>query len=277
MKYRVSCAIVISITCLVAACNKEVEEPKDDEENITIPAGTVDRSIIMTSSVLTREMHLSVYLPPGYDTSKARYPVLYLLHGMWGNYIDWSNNGMAFILDNAIYSGKAKPMIVMMPDGLDAFYCNNYNNGTLKYEDYMTDELFPYVDSHYRTRAESKNRAIAGLSMGGYGSTFHAFKRPHLFGSCYSMSGALAMGSSAPDLQALINSKDAEELLALPAYTMECGTEDALVFNSNVQFDSFLTGKNISHTFIKRPGSHDWTFWMTCLPKAVEFVSKNFE
>lgn len=277
MTFRIFCTIAASITCLVTACSKEDEKPDDDEKNITVPAGTVDKTIIMTSSVLAREMHLSIYLPPGYDTSEARYPVLFLLHGMWGNYLDWVNNGMAFIMNDAIYLEKAKPVIVIMPDGLDAFYCNNYNNGTLRYEDYMIDELIPWVDSHYRTKNNGKNRAIAGLSMGGYGCTFHAFKRPNLFSSAYSMSGALSMGSSAPDIQAIINAMSAEEILNLPEYTMECGTEDALVYNSNVQFDTFLTGKNITHTFIKRSGSHDWIFWMACLPKAVEFASKNFD
>ncbi len=85
------------------------------------------------------------------------------------------------------------------------------------------------------------------------------------------------MGTSAPDIQAIINAKTNKELKTLPAYTMECGTEDTLVYNSNVQFDNFLTGKNVTHTFIKRTGTHDWTFWMDCLPKTIEFVSDYFD
>jgi len=267
---------LLAICHLLLACSKESTDDNNGEKK-NYPKGTVDITRTMTSSVLEREMHLSVYLPFGYDTSGIEYPVLYLLHGMWGNYQDWVKNGMAGVLDSYIREEYAKPMIVIMPDGLDAFYCNNYNNGTMRYEDYMIDELIPWVESNYRTKNDRKNRAVAGLSMGGYGCTFHAFKRPNLFSSAYSMSGALSMGSSAPDIQAIINASTGDELHNLPAYTMECGTEDALVFTSNVQFDSFLTGKNITHTFIKRSGSHDWTFWMECLPKVVEFASKNFD
>ena len=87
-------------------------------------------------------MHYSVYLPPEYtDTSK--YPILYLLHGMWGNYKDWVNNGLAATLDDAINKGTAKKMIVVMPDGLDAFYCNNYDE-EVKVRRFYDARIYPY-------------------------------------------------------------------------------------------------------------------------------------
>jgi enterochelin esterase-like enzyme len=274
MRFKKICTGFIWILCLFPGCKQEDKEATNDFK--IIPVGTLDTKQVIHSDILNRDMHYSVYMPPGYDTSKVSYPVLYLLHGMWGNYLDWVNNGMANTLDDAIYQKKAKPMIVIMPDGLDSFYCNNYNGGTLRYEDFLTDEFFHYIETSYRIKASRTDRAIAGLSMGGYGAVFHAFKRQEMFGSCYSMSGAFSMGASAPDLKTIINSKTTEELKTLPEFTMECGTEDPLVYPANVDFDKFLSAQSINHTFIARKGVHDWIFWNACLPEVVEFVSKYF-
>ena len=75
----------------------------------------------------------------------------------------------------------------------------------------------------------------------------------------------------------ILNNYSEDQLEELPAYTMECGTEDPLVFSSNESFDTFLNEKQIAHTYIKRTGIHDWNFWMACLPKALVFVSQNFD
>jgi len=184
---------------------------------------------------------------------------------------------MAETVNSLINRESAKPMVIAMPDGLDAFYCNNYDGGDMLYEDYFIGEFIPFIESTYRIRASKQNRAIAGLSMGGYGTTFHAFKRPELFCFAYSMSGALSMGESAPDLKELITSLSSDQLDNLPAYTMECGTEDYLVYQSNVEFDAFLTEQGVAHTYITRPGTHDWPFWMECLPKALTKASSIFE
>jgi hypothetical protein len=93
----------------------------------------------------------------------------------------------------------------------------------------------------------------------------------------YSISGSLDLGTSAPDLKELIDTLTTEELARLPAYTMECGTEDILVYLSNEDYDSFLTEKGVEHTYIARTGAHDWTFWMECLPKVLRAVSQQFE
>jgi enterochelin esterase-like enzyme len=239
--------------------------------------GTIDTTQVVSSSILNRDMHYSVYLPPEYnDTSK--YPILYLLHGMWGNYKDWVNNGLAATLDDAINKGTAKKMIVVMPDGLDAFYCNNYDDRKLRYEDFMMQEFIPTIEKKYRVNNIRKNRAIAGLSMGGYGAAFYSFKYSNMFCCGYSMSGALLGGGNAtPDIRAIIDAKTTEELAMLPVFTMECGTEDNMVYSANVEFDAYLTQKGIEHTFISRSGSHDWTFWKACLPKALTLVSKQFD
>lgn len=243
-----------------------------------VPAakGTVDTALTITSTILGRTVHYSVYLPPGYDTSHVSYPVLYLLHGMYGDHRDWVINGMAAEMNYAFREDYAIPMVVIMPQGYNAFYCNNYNNEGLMYEDFMINEFFPYIRTNYRVKTNRGNTAIAGLSMGGYGCTYYAFKYNRMFSSSYAMSAAVPNVTGAPDIRTVINSLTETELANLPAYALEVGTEDYLVLSGNVAFDAFLTEKGIAHTYITRTGTHDWNFWMTCLPKALEFVSSYF-
>lgn len=217
------------------------------------------------STVLNRTMNYNVYLPPSYSTDTTKkYPVMYLLHGMGGSYNDWKNMGMQSIVDRA----GGKEMVIIMPDGLnDAFYVDTYKAG-IKWDTYFEQEFIPYVEAKFRIdAANGKNRAIAGLSMGGFGAAYHGFKYPDKFSSAYSMSGALEVTGN---LISVVNKNK------YPAFTMECGTEDSLVWQMNVSFHNKLQQAGIPHDYITRPGSHSVDFWNACLPKAVVFASKYF-
>lgn len=218
-----------------------------------------------SSTVLSRTMNFNVYLPPSYstDTSK-RYPVMYLLHGMGGSNKDWTSWGMQSIVDKA----GGKEMVIIMPDALnDSFYVDGYKKG-INYETYMFKEFIPYVESKYRIDvAGGKNRAVAGLSMGGFGASYYGFKYPDMFSSAYSMSGALSVTGN---IGKVVN-KD-----KYPAYTMECGTEDTLVGQMNVDFHNKLQSLGVPHDYITRSGSHSVQFWTVCLPKSIVFASKYF-
>ncbi len=243
--------------------------------NVFSQTGTVSTQSI-TSSILNKAVAYNVYLPPSYNNdTTTKYPVFYLLNGRGGNNTDWTNNGMATTMDTVIQNG-AKEMIVIMPNGLDAWYCNNCDSRELRYEDFMVQELIPQVESKYRIISSKATRAIAGLSMGGYGATYHAFKYPDMYSSCYSMSGAVLIGGNEPNLDTLLNSKTSAQLKNLPPYIMEVGLQDPLVYNHNVDFHNFLLEKNVTHTWITRPGVHEWAFWVVCLPKAIRFASQNF-
>lgn len=219
-----------------------------------------------SSTVLNRTMNFNVYLPPSYssDTSK-KFPVMYLLHGMYGSNTDWTSMGMQSIVDNA----GGEEMVIIMPNGFNSFYINGYQSG-INYEDYFHSELMPFVESKYRIdAANGKNRAIAGLSMGGYGAAYHGFKYPDKFSSAYAMSGALTV-SGTVELSTVINKNK------YPAYAMECGTEDSLVYQMNVSFHQKLQSLGISHDYITRSGTHSADFWKACLPKAILFASEHF-
>lgn len=257
-------------------------QAKDHEVTVPITSkpratkGTVDTQQIINSTIMKMEVHYSIYLPPGYEeSSSTTYPVLYLLHGYDGDYLDWINKGnMVDIVDKTNSIGNIKEMIIVMPSGMNSYYLNDYFGGSLRYEDFFINEFIPQVESKYRVT--SNDRAIAGLSMGGFGTTYLAFKYSELFTSAYSMSGVFNIGNP-PLIKTIINSKTNKELIELPPFTMEYGTEDVITRSQNIDFDAFLTGKGINHTYIKRSGTHEWSFWQLSLPKALNFASKYFK
>ena len=133
---------------------------------------------------------MRVLLPAGYRSQpERRYPVLYLLHGASGDQTLDHRQGDAEALTAKL------PLIVVMPDGgRGGFYTNWFNNGAggePRWEDWHIKRLIPYVDSHYRTRATRSERAIAGLSMGGFGTFSYAARHPDLFTAALSLSGAV--------------------------------------------------------------------------------------
>ncbi len=136
-----------------------------------------------------------VYLPPDYDEAEMRYPVVYLLTGFTGRGTILLNDSpfdenIPERLDRLIAAGEMQPMIVVMPDCFTRYGGSQYLNSsaTGPYEDYLMDELVPFIDRRYRTRAEARYRAIAGKSSGGYGALTLAMRHPDVFGAlaCHS-------------------------------------------------------------------------------------------
>ncbi len=153
---------------------------------------SVDCSGIVKSAILKKDMSYSVFLPPSYQTSNRHYPVLYLLHGAWDNYTAWVLKGdLLNIATKMMESGEIPEMIIVTPDGLiDAFYINNYDK-SVRWEDFFHQEFIPAIEQKYRIIAERKFRAIAGLSMGGYGCLYHGIKYKDKFSAIYALSAAV--------------------------------------------------------------------------------------
>jgi len=133
-----------------------------------VPHGAV-AEVTYQSKALGRARRMHVYTPPGYENGKLKYPVFYLLHGASDSDDSWTSVGRAgFILDNLIASGKAKPMIVVMPHGhTDRGGYRPQRQRDEFFQDF-TGDIKPYIEAHYRLQPGRANRAIAGLSMGGY-------------------------------------------------------------------------------------------------------------
>ena len=142
------------------------------------------------------EQSVAIYLPPSYDTLPAkRFPTLYLLHGFLGNNKAWTAGGyqgmsLQPLMDEMIKGGKIREMIVVVPNGWNAYKGAFYTNSTVtgNWEDYIYRDLVQNVDANYRTIARPESRGIAGHSMGGYGAVVLAMKHPDVFSAVYALS-----------------------------------------------------------------------------------------
>ena len=259
----------------------------------------VFESLSFDSQKLGRKVSYSIYLPSDYNTSKRNYPVLYLLHGYTDNETNWIHMGqMKTIADRAIANEEAVPMIIVMPDAWDTWYVNQYD-GKVPYEDMFFEELIPYMEKTYRVRSNQESRAIAGLSMGGYGSFLYSLHHPDMFCACAPLSAAV-FDDSVMDTRKAKSHKDlfnrlfgpgdehwhknsVEKILSdwdenkLPniRYYIDCGDKDGLL-DGNFQVHQIMRQKNIKHEFRVRGGGHSWTYWRTALPEVLKFVSQTF-
>ncbi|MBV9581600.1 MAG: OpgC domain-containing protein [Chloroflexi bacterium] len=142
------------------------------------------------SAALNAKQRYFIYLPPNYQTSGQRYPVLYMLHGEGGR-SEWIGNGLIGKADAGIVSGQLPAMIIVLPQGDLGYWVNHQNNGP-RWGDYLTKDLVQLVDTTYPTLTTPKYRAIGGMSMGGYGALYNGFTQPALFG---------IVGAHAPSLR----------------------------------------------------------------------------
>ncbi|HEX2695457.1 MAG TPA: alpha/beta hydrolase-fold protein, partial [Acidobacteriota bacterium] len=143
-------------------------------EGQAVNQGQVIEGLSMKSSVLGRDVNYAVYLPPDYQVSKRRYPVVYLLHGYTDDESGWIQFGeIGPIADLALAERRIPPMIIVMPDGGVTWYINDVQ-GKVRFEDMFVQEFIPFVDANYRTRADRQYRGVSGLSMGGWGTLIYA-------------------------------------------------------------------------------------------------------
>lgn len=177
-----------------------IEIPAHDEDFYAmkqVPHGNVQQVYFYSKSTDTHRRAF-VYTPPTYGKDKKKYPVLYLQHGWGEDETAWSNQGHAnLIMDNLIAEGKIEPFIIVMTYGMT----NDVKFGHIKeftakeFETVLVDELIPYIDSNFRTQADKKHRAMAGLSMGGFKTKLITLRRPEVF----NYYGLLSGGTYAPD------------------------------------------------------------------------------
>jgi S-formylglutathione hydrolase len=141
------------------------------------------------------DRNVTIYLPPGYDTSDKHYPVIYLLHGYTGDNKFWLEKGYANvnlepIMNDMINNKTIEPMILVSPDSYNRFggslYINSVSSGN--WEDFIVQDVVQFVDAHFRTIANAGSRGIAGHSMGGYGTMMIAMKHPDIFSATYGLS-----------------------------------------------------------------------------------------
>ncbi len=263
-------------------------------------SGQVFDDLSLTSTVLDGERKYALYLPPDYDTSERRYPVLYLLHGSGDDQTGWVQFGeVQHVADAAIGSGRATPMIIVMPDantGRRGYF--NSPDGEWRYEDFFFEELIPFIERTYRAKTERRYRAVAGLSMGGGGAFMYALHRPEMFMSACPLSASagsrtveaakaryarrgqeytdeqIAAHLEAHSVLSLLDAVPVEKAKSV-RWFIDCGDDDFL-YEENSLVHIAMRKKEIPHEFRIRDGEHEWPYWRESLPTVLEFVSAAF-
>ena len=248
------------------------------------------------SPTLKMQRRMTIYTPAGYDKG-SNYPVLYLMHGAGGDENAWSELGRAAqILDNLIATGKAKPMIVVMPNGntdcqaapgewsrgmYQPTFMGSVNQKSIATMDESFMDIVKYVESHYKVAKNKKNRAICGLSMGG-GHTFATSKRyPDTFNYIGLFSAGLHIsGDRTKSFYQLLqeNTEVQKQLARLfaskPAlYWIAIGKTDFL-YQQNSDLRKYLDEKGYPYEYLETDGGHIWRNWRIYL---TEFAQKIFK
>jgi enterochelin esterase-like enzyme len=224
-----------------------------------VPHGVVRQHTYLSKS-LGRVRELVVYTPPGYDQqTEARFPTLYLQHGMGDNQATWVAHGKAhWILDNLIAQGKAHPMVVVMMDGHASIAQGmaGFQNNTTAFERDLLEDVMPFVEANYRVKTEAADRAIAGLSMGGGQSLTIGLNHLDKF------AWVAGFSSAVPSREAIASFLDdpAAANAKLKLLWIGVGKDDFLL-QRNQEFIGMLKEKDIRHEWHLTDGTHSWPVW----------------
>lgn len=319
----------------LVACSKSKPAPEPTPvapQRPTAAPGKVVKASFQ-SAALGVKKNVVVYLPAGYDAGTKRYPVFYYLHGLGGDETNWTEGGKLDTTADTL----GLEAIVVMPDGDDGFYADSpktvdydacMKDGTglffperkrgetciraSKYETYVTKDLVTFVDSTYRTIATREGRAIAGLSMGGFGALQLAMRHPDMFVAAASHSGVdnLLYGGPIPYAKGKVvqvtdvktwgdglgpfgtwirnifgpdlatwQAYDPAALVAKldpktgPALYLDCGTEDDFLLHNGMQYvHDLLTDRGIEHAYYIGPGRHNFAFWSVRVKHSLEWL-----
>jgi S-formylglutathione hydrolase FrmB len=258
------------LSLATAACAKETH--KVDVETIQFK-----------SELIGQVLPYNALLPVGYAQSNKRYPVLYLLHGLFGRYDDWVTR------TNLAEYAAHYDVIIITPEGHDSWYTDSGGVATDKYESYFIGEIIPDVDARFRTIKDRRARGVGGLSMGGYGALKYGLKHPEQFAFAASLSGALdpalrtddnpgfawdilrpsinavfgprnSQTRTANDLHQIARGLSASQIASLPYLYFDCGLEDGFLA-TNRELADILVSKRIPHQYRQLPGGHNWAYW----------------
>lgn len=322
----------------LAACSSAPSsEPAPSVKESSAPVASAKGEVVhasFESKALGVTKDVVVYLPAGYAAQPAKkWPVFYYLHGLGANELSWSDGMNLDETADAIGLGA----IVVMPDGDNGFYsdsktpldydaCMRDGTGmfdpsapkkstcvrTPNYEQYIVKDLIGWVDATYRTIPEKKGRAIAGLSMGGFGALQLAMRHPDLFAATASHSGVDALLYQGPDPYVAGKVTLADDPSKAPrdwftqwivgvfgpdianwrahdpaflveklepgavAIYLDCGTEDDFRLHNGAQYlHDLLLAKKIEHVWYLGPGKHDGHFWRERVPHSLKFLAEH--
>jgi putative tributyrin esterase len=280
-------APVLAVLLPLAACSDQKKAAQPDHPRLTPKVAM--RDITFHSAALDRDMQYRVILPNDISAGK-KMPVVYLLHGGGGGFRDWSNYS-----DVGHFAERG--LILVMPEGNDSYYTNSVERPQDRYEDYVVNDLIADVESRFPTSSDRANRAIVGVSMGGFGAVKLALSHPQSFVFAGGLSSAIDVpsrpfsikrplqwshhksifgpwGSEARrsnDPFVLARSADPPRI---PYLFLTCGQQEGLM-PANRQFASLLATRHFEYEFHVVPGGHNWNQWNGQLAACFESLLKH--
>jgi S-formylglutathione hydrolase FrmB len=252
----------------------------------TLSFASID-TVSIYSNAMHRNIKAIVVKPTSYEIEK-NFPTVYLLHGASGKYDNWAKKVATLQAD-----ADANKLIIVCPDGaVNSWYFDSPIDSTFKFETHVSTEVPKYIDEHYKTKKDRKYRAITGLSMGGHGAMFIAFRHAETFGACGSMSGALNISNitNGYDVNKRLGKNDSTNLYyknwsvlnvieTKPsdslAIIIDCGLQDFIYGMSKATHEKLVSLK-IAHDYIERPGKHDWNYWGNAVQYQLLFFKNYF-
>ncbi|MEC9376785.1 MAG: alpha/beta hydrolase family protein [Candidatus Neomarinimicrobiota bacterium] len=244
--------------------------------------GTLE-TVSVFSTAMNKNIPALVVLPDSYKNESIKFPIIILLHGYGGNYLDWSNH------TNLVDGADQFNMIIFCPDGSpNSWYLDSPIDPNSQYETFFIDELIPWIRESYRMG----EIGITGLSMGGHGSLYLAIRHPELFNAVSSMSGGVDltystvkweisnkigsfksyperwMENSVVNMVHLLNETD------FPIF-VDCGYDDFFIENNRDLHQKLIEAK-IKHRYAEKPGEHNWNYWISALDDHLKFFQINF-
>lgn len=270
-----------------------------------LPAGAAAQGRIDCSAfhshILQRDVRYCVMLPTNYQAdTRAKYPVLYFLHGLGENEQTLLQSGGWGLIEDLRRDHKIGEFLMVAPEGRGSFFINAAG-GRERYSDFFLTEFLPFVETKYRVMRERKSRGVTGLSMGGYGALRFAFARPELFGSVSAQSPALMTESpreldadlrDAGPLSKLLGSVFGDPIniahwnqnnpfllarknqaqLKTQAIYINCGQQDEYGFAASAeQMHKQLQAEKVPHEFHLYPGGHSAEYFLSHLGETIEF------
>jgi S-formylglutathione hydrolase FrmB len=284
-RQRFSSATLAVALLVSTGCTRKEAEPPPDHPRLT--AKVILRDVTFHSAALSRDMPYRIVMPASVAPGQ-RLPVVYLLHGGDGGFRDWTN-------DSDVAHFAESGLLLVMPEGGSSYYTNAVDPPQDRYEDYIVSDLISDVESRFPAATERSNRAIVGLSMGGFGAVKIALRHPELFAFVGGLSSAIDVPHRAFVFKRFHQSRhysaifgpagsqtrrDNDPLLlarsanpeAAPYFFLTCGEQEGLL-SSNREFATLLARRHFRYEFHTIPGGHDWNQWNGWLPAL--FLSLN--
>jgi putative tributyrin esterase len=282
MNYKA--AVLLVILGAMISCTRHEQPAPPDHPRLTSGVKLVD--VTFHSVSLNRDMQYRTIVPANIAPNQ-KLPVLYLLHGGGGGFRDWSNYS-----DVAHFAQQG--LILVMPEGNSSYYTNSVDHPQDRYEDYIVHDLIADVEHRFPAASGRPNRAIAGVSMGGFGAVVLALKHPDLFTFAGGLSSALDVPSRPFSIKRVgqyrqhgaifgpwgsQSRRESDPFLlvrsAVPAQApylfLTCGDQEGL-WSSNRRFATMLESRHFPYEFHTVPGGHDWNQWNCNVPALMKSV-----